>query len=181
MFDCVILGDSIAVGVATAFASMGVSCDVRAGVGWPTHRIAHLAITSAHQVAIVSAGSNDTPGERLARQLQLLRRKINANCVIWIYPYTGDRAWQVQNVAVSYGDSAVSFKRIGSNDGVHPRSYSILARTVSRFTDCPGRTAPLMAVTWRQANSPRKGLKGEFVAKERMQVDALYPIRDRRD
>jgi len=119
---CIIIGDSIAVGLAQQFPA----CEVRAHVGWPSGRIARLA-GGSFSWAVISAGSNDPANRALKSNLEALRAHISGR-VVWIAPVNGRAAFTVRAVAAERGDSAVAFAP--GADHVHPRSYAALAASV---------------------------------------------------
>jgi hypothetical protein len=71
MSGCMILGDSLAIGIALALSTVAAPvCDVRARQGASTAKIARMADgVRTSQLVIVSAGSNDMSGAALLREL----------------------------------------------------------------------------------------------------------------
>jgi len=124
MFDCVAVGDSIAVGVGQA-----LHCSVHAKVGASSTAIVSYA--RGNGFCIVSAGSNDPYNPNLRKNLEKIRSKLNScDKLVWIIPQNGKAAAVVRSVAAKHGDYTVSFK--AGPDGVHPKSYSELANKVKR-------------------------------------------------
>ncbi|WP_158817601.1 hypothetical protein [Methylocapsa sp. S129] len=123
--QCLVIGDSIAVGLAGQFSR----CESRAKVGLPSGAIARLATGApTAEWAAISAGSNDPANRALRGNLEAIRQKVRAGRVIWIVPRNAQAAAAVRAVAGAHGDSSVAFS--SGRDGVHPRSYPTLARGV---------------------------------------------------
>jgi hypothetical protein len=124
MAACLIIGDSIAAGIAAALSTMHpAACDVRVRVGASVGAIVSMAPTASYQFAIISAGSNDRGNRNLAADLERLRTALKAKAITWLYPRASPEAWAVYRVARKRGDRAIGLGRIGSQDGVHPNSY----------------------------------------------------------
>lgn len=129
MAGCLIIGDSIAAGIAAALSTMQlVACDVRARVGASAGAIISMVPTASYQFVIISAGSNDRGNRILAADLERLRITLRANAITWVYPRGSPEAWAVYRVARKRGDRAIGLESIGSRDGVHPRSYHAAVR-----------------------------------------------------
>lgn len=113
---CLILGDSIAVGLA----QHRPECAVEAKVG--VSAAAFVATRTNADDVIISLGSND--GSDPTAALIRLREQIDARRVTWIVPAV---RWadQVRRVANLHGD--VSITVMAGRDGVHPSSYRALA------------------------------------------------------
>lgn len=123
MIDCVAIGDSIAVGVGQA-----AQCTINAKVGASSSYIVDHAISSAFDVAVISAGSNDPHNPKLRTNLDRIRSKIKAKRVVWILPYDRRAAAIVKAVAVQHGDGYIDLSGFKTRDGVHPSSYGSVAR-----------------------------------------------------
>lgn len=132
MFECLILGDSIGVGTATALvARHAIHCDVmavervRAGqiLGWrkPAKR---------YRTSILAIGSNDLPGTRLVGDLVKIRASITTRRAIWLLPYSREMAPLVNSVAVAFGDESIDLKRFATSDQIHPHRYDDVARAL---------------------------------------------------
>lgn len=120
--SCLIIGDSIAVGVAQQFPA----CYVRAHVGWPSGRIARVP-GGSFSWAVISAGSNDPANRALKSNLEAIRAHVSAR-VVWVAPVNGLAALTMSAVAAERGDSVVSFSP--GADRLHPRSYRALAASI---------------------------------------------------
>lgn len=114
---CLIVGDSIAVGVAPHRPE----CAVEARVG--VSAASFVASRTASDTVIVSLGSND--GADPTAALHRLRERITARRVIWIVP-AYRWADQVRAVARQHNDTSITV--VAGPDGVHPASYRALAQ-----------------------------------------------------
>ena len=125
MFDCMIIGDSIAVGVS----HFRRECVVHAKSGWNSERWNkdYLAAASAHpvQTVIISLGANDYKGTNTEHHLRVMRAAIKGKRVFWI-GIGPDRKPAVQaaieKVASENGDTVLKRpdRQLISADGVHP-------------------------------------------------------------
>lgn len=122
--NCLVLGDSIAVGI-----SAHLKCARVAKVGMNTDWIARHAPNNHFDAAVISAGSNDWGRlQGLAGRLQRLRDRVDAKRIVWVLPAISGPRTAVALVAKANGDQAVSF--IAGNDHVHPRHYGALSRRI---------------------------------------------------
>lgn len=118
MIDCMIVGDSIAVGThqfrpeCVAYAQGGInSYQWNKKFGDKT-----LGATTV----IISLGSNDHEGVRTIWELQQLRNRVKADHVFWIMPAIKPNVQSmVETVAKSYGDTILPIKKLQA-DKVHP-------------------------------------------------------------
>ena len=125
MIDCMIIGDSIAVGVS----QIRTVCVAHATSGWNSERWNkdYLAAASAHpaQTVIISLGANDYKGIDTEQHLRKMRAAIRGKRVFWI-GIGPDRKPAVQaaseKVAGEYGDTLLNRpdRSLMSADGVHP-------------------------------------------------------------
>lgn len=119
MIDCLIIGDSIAVGThqyrseCVAYAKIGLNSRQ-----W--NRLYLQNDLNAKSV-VISLGSNDYFGISTQAELQKIRAKVgNDSKVFWIMPaFKPDIQEIVKQVAKEYGDTVVPISRL-SKDGVHP-------------------------------------------------------------
>lgn len=132
MIDCMILGDSIAVGTQQ-FRPECVA-HAQSGINSQQWRKKYLesdrgALPQARTV-IISLGSNDHKNVRTIFELQEIRKAVNADRVFWILPHGNNPAsgieveWIqafVKVVAGNYGDTILPITRV-QKDNVHPSS-----------------------------------------------------------
>lgn len=117
MLECLIVGDSIAVGVHQHRAQ----CEIRARVGITStqwNKTFGNSILSA-QHTIISLGSNDWLADKTLKEIAEIRAKITGR-VTWILPANGTaRQTPVVTVAQMYGDRTLVITQT-TKDGVHP-------------------------------------------------------------
>lgn len=127
MIDCMILGDSIAVGThqqrpeCVAYAQGGIN-----SADW--NRVYLSGNINARSV-IISLGSNDWRSINTMGNLKALREQVRAERVFWILPaIKPDRQDMIRKIAEVYGDTVLPIPEL-SRDGVHPtgRGYRQLA------------------------------------------------------
>ena len=118
MLDCLILGDSIAVGTH----QFRPECVAYARGGWNSWQWNrdYLKNNLSANTVIISLGSNDHEGVRTIWELQRLREKVNAQRVFWILPAIKPEIQEmVKIIARDYKDVILPIKSL-SKDGVHP-------------------------------------------------------------
>ena len=119
MIDCLILGDSIAVGThlqryeCVSYAKGGIN-------SWQWNRN-YLKNDLNAKTVIISLGSNDHKGVRTKAELQRIREKVGTTArVFWILPAIKPEIQSiVKAMAEEYGDTVLPITRLQS-DGVHP-------------------------------------------------------------
>jgi lysophospholipase L1-like esterase len=118
MIDCLIVGDSIAVGThqfkpeCVAYAKGGIN-------SWQWNKQNANRKLNANTV-IISLGSNDHAGVRTLWELQQLRARVDASRVFWILPaIKPDIQQMVRLIAKDYGDTVLPIPNLQA-DKVHP-------------------------------------------------------------
>jgi lysophospholipase L1-like esterase len=127
MTDCLIIGDSIGVGIA-----LHTPCKVAAQVGRASSTQAAIIKRVSADHVIISLGSNDPFDPELLRNLRRVRASINAKWVVWIVPYHSHAGGAVRRVADAYGDGMVELRAFKTADGVHPTNYRGVALDAMR-------------------------------------------------
>jgi lysophospholipase L1-like esterase len=132
MIDCMIIGDSIAVGTAMARPE----CVSYAKGGWNSWQWNkdYLSKASAQsaQTVIISLGANDHKGVKTETELRKMREAIKTSRVFWISPGKERKPVPqdaIERIAREYGDTILPRPRDHmSADGIHPtgRGYKIL-------------------------------------------------------
>lgn len=126
--DCMIIGDSIAVGIA----NLRQECAINAAIGRRASQ--QSSINYNGRALIISLGSND--GSSLSeRDLRRIRESANAVYVFWVLPNKPDYARNlVYNIAQQYGDETLDTRSNISRDGIHPTpvGYQALAHATRR-------------------------------------------------
>lgn len=127
MFECLILGDSIAVGVA----QQRPECVSYAKVGWNSSQwnktYIHKDLRS--KIVMISLGSNDHDGVHSFKELLKLRESIDSKEVFWVIPAIKPNVQDyIRIIAKNFNDTILYIPEL-SKDGVHPtsRGYRILA------------------------------------------------------
>jgi hypothetical protein len=129
MIDCLIVGDSIAVGTARERPEC-VSLS-QGGINSHDWNKKNAGNNVAASTVIISLGSNDHRGIRTIWELQTLRDKVKADRVYWILPaIKPDVQKMVKTVAESYGDVVLPIVSL-QKDGVHPdaKGYRAIANS----------------------------------------------------
>ncbi len=134
MLDCLILGDSIAVGThmfkkeCVAYAKGGIN-------SWQYNRdyVTPHKNNFGAEVVIISLGSNDHKGVKTYNELYKLRDRVKAQRVYWVLPNPAlfpKQADDVNLIAVSFGDFVIKPSRYQA-DQVHPSwaGYKEIAAT----------------------------------------------------
>lgn len=126
MLECLILGDSIAVGThlykkeCVAVAKGGIN-------SWQFNK--NNSGSFASDIVVISLGSNDHAGVNTRKELQALRARVSAkNRVYWLLPAGNLKASNVpietiqnivRDIAAANGDVVVPLTRL-QPDGIHP-------------------------------------------------------------
>lgn len=122
MLECMILGDSLAVGVG----QIRKECITYAKSGINSHDYVNRYVIDNHnnqaKTVIISLGSNDLKNINTFKELDSLRQLIKADRVYWIVPaIKKDKQEAVWAVANKYNDSVINSQNHDlSPDGVHP-------------------------------------------------------------
>jgi lysophospholipase L1-like esterase len=133
MIDCLIIGDSIAVGTAMARPEC-VSYSKGGWNSWQWNKD-YLAKASAQpaNTIIISLGANDHKGVKTEQELRKMRSAMTGKRVFWIDPGQDRKPVPhdaIVRIAAEYGDVILPRpKDHMSADGIHPtgRGYKKLA------------------------------------------------------
>lgn len=126
MIDCLILGDSIAVGVAM-FKKECISLS-KGGINSQQYNKKYAGIELYSEAVLISLGSNDHKWVKTKQELLKLRHNVNAKRVYWVLPEGNlpaggkdieDVRRNVLEVAEEHGDMVLPILSI-SKDGIHP-------------------------------------------------------------
>lgn len=123
MLDCLILGDSIAVGTANIRKEC-VSYSIGGYNTWQWNRKFQSKDLTANTV-IISLGTNDHKGVNTFKELESMRKKVAADNVFWILPPCNSKFCKphvnevVEIIAKNYGDRIIKTDRL-QNDAIHP-------------------------------------------------------------
>ena len=132
MIDCLIVGDSIAVGTAMARPE----CVSYSRGGWNSWQWNKDYLTKAAsqpaKTVIISLGANDHKGVKTEAELRKMREAVKGNRVFWIDPGKDRKPTPhdaIVRIATEYGDTVLPRPQGHmSADGIHPtgRGYKIL-------------------------------------------------------
>jgi lysophospholipase L1-like esterase len=127
MLECIIVGDSIAVGTqqfrpeCVAYAKGGIN-----SWQWVNKNIGNMPLIA--ETVIISLGSNDHKGVKTTTELRTIRDMTKAKRVFWILPSgvhpknnvpVEDIQKMVRQVAEENGDIVLPVTRL-QKDGIHP-------------------------------------------------------------
>ena len=120
MLECLILGDSIAVGTKMVSPKYCVSYSHS---GWNSQHwnnvYLHTKQLDANTI-VISLGSNDTKNLNTEKELRRLRKEITAKRVIWIIPAIKPAKQAiVKKIASENNDVTVTIRSL-SKDRIHP-------------------------------------------------------------
>lgn len=125
MIECLILGDSIAVGTAKARPE----CVAYATSGINTTQFNKKYPQAFNgKIVVISLGSNDHKHIKTEKELYKLRERIQAETVYWILPAGNSKTSEipvvriqehVESIAGMFGDWIIRIPSL-SKDGIHP-------------------------------------------------------------
>jgi lysophospholipase L1-like esterase len=135
MLECLILGDSIAVGTGMQRPECGIYA--KGGINSWQWNNKYGTKDLAAKTVIISLGSNDHQYIKTKRELETTRMLVKADRVYWILPHGNLKASNVditrvqediKTIAKQYGDTVLPITGI-SSDNIHPtgRGYKELA------------------------------------------------------
>jgi hypothetical protein len=137
MFECLIMGDSIAVGIGQAKPE----CATIARVGitskkWNKDFSNHLTFKKSYKVVVISLSTNDM-WNQTTESLYDIRSKVQSNMVVWVLPSQTLKPKQraiVKAMAEEFGDKVLDITNKVGPDGIHPPnldSYRKIAKEIS--------------------------------------------------
>jgi lysophospholipase L1-like esterase len=127
MLDCLIVGDSIAVGVANvrtecvSYSKGGINSKQ-----WVNQNIGKTPLVA--KSVIISLGSNDHKWVNTESELRTIRQLTKADRVYWVLPAGNLKASEVsiqyiqltiKEIAQEYGDVVLPISKL-QKDGIHP-------------------------------------------------------------
>lgn len=140
MLECLILGDSIAVGISQAMpkcislARSGITSEK-----WYRGYSYNPYFEDTYKVVVISLGTNDMRG-MTAEMLFNIRQKVKANMVIWILPNISLKPVQVsviKELANEFKDKVLPINDYLGYDGIHPKSsteYQKIGEKIKELT-----------------------------------------------
>ncbi len=133
MLECMIIGDSIAVGTAMARPE----CVSYSRGGWNSWQwnkdYLEITKTKPTKTLIISLGANDHKGVKTEEELRKMRAAVKADKVFWISPGKERKPIPqdaIERIAKEYGDTVLARPTNHmSADGIHPtgKGYKELA------------------------------------------------------
>lgn len=133
MIPCLVLGDSIAVGVGIARPE----CTTHAKSGITSEAFVQTMLRPEDaQTVIVSLGANDDGTIRTADNLRELRRTVSARTVIWLLPGLKEpQRVLIRQVAAGFGDKLIDTRPEAGPDHLHPTGmgYRAIADQTQRI------------------------------------------------
>jgi len=132
MLECLIVGDSIAVGVSQVRKEC--SAIVKSGINSKDWNHKHIEKLKPAKTLIISLGANDYKGIDTESNIRSLRVKANAQRVFWLLPSNKlkpNQVLAVKKVAEEFGDVVIPRpEKDISADGVHPtyKGYKELSK-----------------------------------------------------
>ena len=135
MLECLILGDSIAVG--THQFRQECALVGKGGINtWQWNRMYPRQDLTARNV-IISLGTNDHTGVNTFRELMTMRQRVDADNVFWIMPPCNDKFCKpsvneiVELIARNFNDTVIGTKKLQA-DAIHPSwsGYKELAQKI---------------------------------------------------
>ena len=122
MFECLILGDSIALG--TSYYRKECTAIVKSGINSSSYNSKYISSQYTTKTAIISLGVNDSNDMDTYENLLKLRRNIDAEKVFWILPAIKDRKRkEIWMIAYDFNDIVVDSRFVPlSQDRLHPTS-----------------------------------------------------------
>jgi lysophospholipase L1-like esterase len=118
MLECLIVGDSIAVG--TSNVKMECESYAKNGINSSDWNKKYKDVNLSSDVVIISLGSNDYKGIKTEKEIKLLRSRVKATRVYWILPAIKPHVQDiVKKVAEENNDIVLPITRL-QKDGIHP-------------------------------------------------------------
>lgn len=128
MMDCMVIGDSIAVGMQMYLRE----CKLKGKGGINSFQWNKMyPVLQNTDVAVISLGTNDHAGVKTRQELEAMRAKVHARKVYWILPHGNKPASRVpieslrlivKSVAAEHGDVVINFDSAPARDRIHPSS-----------------------------------------------------------
>lgn len=118
MLECLILGDSIAVGTGLYRPECKVL--VQQGVTSKGWNLSNLKSKLDAKTVIISLGSNDYSSVNTYEELLALRKRISAEKVYWILPAIKPEIQEIVELVANQNNDWIIQIPYLSNDGIHP-------------------------------------------------------------
>jgi lysophospholipase L1-like esterase len=133
MLECLIIGDSIAVGIGmnrpecATIAKVGITSQ-----NWLHSYQNHPTFNRPYKIAVISLGTNDYRNTT-AENIYDIRLKTKADMVIWILPSATLKPIQrviIKEIANEFHDRTMDITQFIGPDGIHPhgKGYQDIAK-----------------------------------------------------
>jgi lysophospholipase L1-like esterase len=134
LIPCLVIGDSIAVGVGQYLPE----CRTEARVGITSQQFVHELLTPENaDKVVISLGVNDGLSGYTAANLQRVRETVQGRAVYWLLPAHHDHARAlIRSVATRFGDRLIDCTPEAGPDGLHPTGAGY--RTLGAKIRAPG-------------------------------------------
>lgn len=141
MVPCVILGDSIAVGVG----QYRPECVTIARSGISSARyVAYMLAAQDAESVVISLGVNDDARIDTTANLRRVRSEIRAQNVYWLLPGIKERARAaIRDVAAEFGDRLIDTRDYAGRDHLHPSGSGYIA--LAGLTESGAAAEPAVA------------------------------------
>ncbi len=141
MIHCIVIGDSLAVGIAHARPDCVSAAQV--GISSSEYATTRLGGIETADIAIISLGANDGAGTPTEENLRRVRNAVIARSVVWLVPNasTATRA-AIATVAAEQRDGIIDVRPLVGPDGIHPAAYATLAEQTRMAETPPAASAP---------------------------------------
>ena len=123
MLECLILGDSIAVG--TQQFRQECALVGKGGINTAQWNRMYSGRDLTARNVIISLGTNDHAGVNTFRELMAMRQRVDADHVFWILPPCNDKFCKtavneiVELIARNFSDTIIGTKKL-QTDAIHP-------------------------------------------------------------
>jgi hypothetical protein len=134
MFDCLVLGDSIAQGLGQ-FRSECVTI-AQKGITSENYVTTMMPGPSVAGTVVISLGVNDGGGAPTEKYLRLLRANVRGRAVIWLLPgIKEDTRRLIRRIAAEHHDQTLDTRAEAGPDHLHPtgQGYIRLAEITRRM------------------------------------------------
>lgn len=127
MFECMIVGDSIAVGTKM-FAPKECVSYSKGGINSFDWNKKYANIPLYSNTLIISLGTNDTKHIKTEIELRKLRERVHSKRVVWIMPPCNEVFCKhrvneaVEKIAREYHDMVIKTKNL-QKDSIHPNGF----------------------------------------------------------
>ena len=118
MVPCLVIGDSIAVGVGQHLTE----CRTEARVGITSEQFVHELLSPQNaDTVVISLGVNDGPSPFTIDNLRRVRETVRGRKVYWLLPPNHAYArTAIRSVAARFGDRLIDCAPEAGPDGLHP-------------------------------------------------------------